>query len=269
MWNFIKACDIDALRARIDNTEQAIKREGDEIAALVDKQPKLKADIALVEQRLSALDEAVRKLEAAQSARSNEVRKARQLVDDAERYKMLTDERASVEKSFKKAESQLARMRARLAEHRTAASATIRTLSSRFAAVLKELVPGKIDGEIKLDGNGLAFRVDIGGERSTAAIDSLKVIAFDLSVLAMTIEGLTKLPGFLVHDSPREADLGRSIYDRLFRFAKMLESAGPAPLFQYIMTTTTAPPPDFQGAPWLRLEIRGAPADERLLKADL
>src|SRR3546814_14292796 len=62
---------------------------------------------------------------------------------------------------------------------------------------------------------GLSLKVQMGGERSTAAIDSLKIVAFDLSALMMTIEGQTRLGGFLLHDSPREADLGRSIYNRL------------------------------------------------------
>jgi hypothetical protein len=123
--------------------------------------------------------------------------------------------------------------------------------------------------EAKLDGNGLTLTVKLDGERSTAAIESLKVVAFDLAALALTIEGRTSLPAFLMHDSPREADLGRSIYDRLFEFAKTLEGFGPTPLFQYIVTTTTEPPGEFCADPWLRLAVRGAPADERLLKIDL
>lgn len=67
----------------------------------------------------------------------------------------------------------------------------------------------------------------------------------------------------------READLGGSIYAGLFDLAKKLEGFGPAPLFQYIVTTTTEPPGDFRSLPSLRLKLRGAPAEERLLKADL
>ena len=107
------------------------------------------------------------------------------------------------------------------------------------------------------------------GERSTAAIESLKVVAFDLAAVAMTMEGHTRLPGVLAHDSPREADLGRSIYDRLFGLAKKFEGFGPAPLFQYIVTSTTEPPGEFHSAPWLRLKVRGAPPEERLLGIDL
>ncbi len=72
-----------------------------------------------------------------------------------------------------------------------------------------------------------------------------------------------------IHDSPREADLGLSIYSRLFDFARKLENYGPAPLFQYILTITTEPPLEFRQDPWLRLTVHGGPAAERLLGVDL
>ena len=123
---------------------------------------------------------------------------------------------------------------------------------------------------MKLDGKGLSLNVKYqNSDRSTAAIDSLKVVAFDLAVLAMSMEGRTHTPGFLLHDSPREADLGLSLYHRLFEFARDLERSGPGPLFQYIVTTTTEPPKDFVNDEWLRLTIRGAPAAQRLLLVDL
>jgi hypothetical protein len=85
----------------------------------------------------------------------------------------------------------------------------------------------------------------------------------------MTIEGRTNLSGFMVHDSPREADLGQSVYNRLFALVAQLESLTPTPFFQYIVTTTTEPPEEFHRAPWLCLAIKRAPAAERLFGADL
>ena len=48
----------------------------------------------------------------------------------------------------------------------------------------------------------------------------------------MSIEGLTHLPAFLIHDSPREADLGLGVYHRLFHFVRDLEDDGDRPSFQ-------------------------------------
>jgi hypothetical protein len=87
--------------------------------------------------------------------------------------------------------------------------------------------------------------------------------------IAMSMEKSLYFPGILLHDSPREADLSEEIYKRLFLFAEKMEKCTSAPLFQYILTTTTAPPKSFQTRPWLCLQVKGAPAEERLLKVDL
>jgi hypothetical protein len=94
-------------------------------------------------------------------------------------------------------------------------------------------------------------------------------LAFDLAALCLSIEGTTRVPAFVLHDSPREADLGISIYHELFRMVQELEGSAGQPLFQYIITTTTEPPETFKADPRLRLVIRGAPAKERLLGMDL
>lgn len=141
-------------------------------------------------------------------------------------------------------------------------------LSTHFDAIIRLTVGPTASGRVSLDGNGLKLGVQLGGERSSPAIESLKIIAFDLAVMCMSIEGGTQLPAFLLHDSPREADLGLSVYHRLFNMVAALEGQAHSP-FQYIVTTTTQPPPAFQKAPWLRLELHGAPATERLLRCDL
>ena len=141
-------------------------------------------------------------------------------------------------------------------------------LSRIFDAIIRAVIRADAAGKVSFDGNGLKASVELGGERSTAAIDSLKVIAFDLAAMCMSIEGRTHLPAFLVHDSPREADLGLSVYLRLFHLVRGLEETGARPLFQYIVTTTTSPPDELRTEPWLA-ETLGGDAEERLMKRDL
>jgi hypothetical protein len=129
--------------------------------------------------------------------------------------------------------------------------------------------PGIVAARITLDGNGLQLHIDKGGDCTTAAIDSLKVVIFHLAVLTLGIEGKTRFPGFLLHDSPREADLDLAVYHRMFELIDALEAFGPAPLFQYIITTTTTPPAEFASGEQLRLTLHGAPSSERLLTVDL
>lgn len=77
-------------------------------------------------------------------------------------------------------------------------------------------------------------------------------------------------PRFLLHDGPRVADLSPSIHQRYFEFAADLEKrAGGKPNFQYIITTTEPPPPEFQVEPYLRLRLDASRPEDRLLKRDL
>ena len=122
---------------------------------------------------------------------------------------------------------------------------------------------------VQHDGNGLQLVVDFGGERNTPAIDLVKVLAFDLATLCRSIEGATRLPALLIHDSPRTSDLGLSIYHELFHLMRELEDVGPGPLFQYIVTTTSRPPDELVDDERVRLKLRGSPADARLLGRDL
>jgi hypothetical protein len=219
--------------------------------------------------RLQGFDRTVAALEAALLERSKLTRAAQRNIDEADRYAVLVAEQNDTLVSIQENEGKLVRVRETLAAHRDSAADVVSDLSRKFDAVMRELVPADISGKVVLDGLGMQLKVELGGERSTAAIDSWKVVVFDLATLVMTIEGRARLFGFLLHDSPREADLGISLYARLFDFARTLERFGPSPLFQYIVTTTTEPPLEYRQEPWLRLTLRGAPAAERLLRADL
>jgi hypothetical protein len=84
----------------------------------------------------------------------------------------------------------------------------------------------------------------------------------------MAIEEKADLPAFLIHDSPREADLDGQLYAGLFKLAHQWEEAG-TPYFQYIVTTTTAPPAELQDERYVRLQMSSTPADMRLFAMDI
>lgn len=262
-------CDLHALQSRTANLRAEIDKEGQEIAELKSKKAILQEQMEKARRLLEPASEAVAALEAAMDERSNAIHEAQRTVHDAERYDRLLQERSQYYADAEQVSKGLDSVRDSLSAHRASVAESIHRLSYWFDTTMRELVPGEIKGTVKLDGNGLALRVDLGGERSTAAINSLKVVAFDLAVLVMSIEGRTNFPSFFVHDSPREADLGISIYSRLFEFVRKLEGFGPAPLFQYIVTTTTEPPESFRSSDWIRLKLCGGPASERLLRVDL
>lgn len=148
---------------------------------------------------------------------------------------------------------------------RASSRIAIQQISTRFDEVVRELFPDKVSGTVSLDGPVLELNVG-PGKRSTAAIDSWKAVAFDLSALTLACEGTATLPAWLLHDSPREADLGESIYERLFSFVRLLEKMSQ---FQYIVTTTTPPPANVRNDSYVRARLKGAPAAERLFGCDL
>jgi hypothetical protein len=194
---------------------------------------------------------------------------AQRLVDDVERLSELIGSQESSQKSARELASRLETERATLGAFRDKQARVFGRLSEKFDPIVRRLVGPDATGRVTLSGNGLEPNVNMGGDRTTAAIDSLKVLAFDLAVLCLSIEGATRVPAFLMHDSPREADLGLSIYHRLFRLVTEIEGSGDLPQFQYIVTTTTRPPEDLAVKPWVRLTLRGSPGTERLMRRDL
>jgi hypothetical protein len=264
-----ETCDLFSLQKEISKKRARVSELEQEISSLRRNVPALQKQAAECKKAFAELDRALSKVEKSRDASSGSVRAAQRVVEDVEQYETLFANYDRARSAAEKMVDKLEKTRGIIARHRGSSSETITNLSNWFDSVLRELVPGDIRGYAKLDGNGLRLDVELGGYRSTVAIDSLKVVAFDLAILAMSLERSLFFPGLLIHDSPREADLSEMVYRHLFEFSAKLEECGPDPLFQYILTTTTAPPDRFQYEPWLRLKVKGAPAAERLLKVDL
>lgn len=148
----------------------------------------------------------------------------------------------------------------------------INRFSARFDYVVRALIGDQVLGRIDTSGRSLSLTVEEHGERDSAFIATVKVLAFDLAAVLASIEGHGAFPRFLVHDGPREADMAADVYERIFMLAQEIETCFEGePAFQYIVTTTTTPPEKFieRDAPWLRLQLSGLPAQERLLRQDL
>lgn len=146
----------------------------------------------------------------------------------------------------------------------------IERFSTTFDYVVRAILGNEVTGRVDTAGRSLDLVVEEHGERDSAAIATVKLLAFDLAALTSSVEGHGASPRFLIHDGPREADMASDIYERLFLFARELEKCySGEPGFQYILTTTTPPPDEFAAEPWLRLRLAGVPAEERFLRCDL
>jgi len=264
-----KLPDLEACHQRWATRKKNLDDEINRLASLRSARTRTLQQLALAKQRVDQLAESLAAIEKARDAREGAWYSARRLVDDVERLSELIGAQETAQKSAREIVSRLETERAVLGAFRDKQARVFGRLSENFDPIVRRLVGPDAKGRVTLSGNGLEPNVNMGGDRTTAAIDSLKVLAFDLAVLCLSIEGATRVPAFLIHDSPREADLGLSIYHRLFRLVAEIEGAGSPPQFQYIVTTTTRPPEDLAVEPWLRLTLRGSPGTERLLRRDL
>jgi hypothetical protein len=140
-------------------------------------------------------------------------------------------------------------------------------------AVRSVLSSDEYDGQVSLDNRELTFRITRGPAMSGEAVETLAVLLADVACLIYnTVYDKVRLPGFLMHDSPREADLGIRIYRSFIRFAASLQEyfGGPdkSP-FQYLITTTTAPPEELQKNQVVRLRLNAASMDDLLLRRNI
>ena len=264
-----KLPDLDTAKQRLEQLNRDLAAEESRLRSNQLDQERLRQELSPALEQSSALQQQVRDVERSRDERSDIWFNTRRLLDDANRLEegLLAQEgkHANAEELTKAIELK----REQAAAFRDAQADVFARLSNFFDAIIREMVGPNAGGKVTLDGNGLKLSVELGGDRSTAAIDSLKVIAFDLAVMCMSIQGDTRLPAFLIHDSPREADLGLSVYHRLFHVVRNLEQTENQPLFQYVVTTTTRPPDDLVEKPWLCDKLGGSPAEARLLRRDL
>lgn len=264
-----KLPDAEFIQARWDSQQKELDAEVARLELSKNDKNKITSEINSAKQVLTALRDRLAEVERDRDIHADAKYKARRLIDDAGHLEDLYDAEDQAEEAAAILLNKIDSKREEISACRDSHAKTIARLSDLFDGFIREVVGPAAEGKVRLDGTGLRLSIDLGGERSTAAIDSLKIIAFDLAVLCMSMEGIAHVPPFLVHDSPREADLGLSVYHRLFRFVRSLEQLSDKPLFQYIITTTTRPPDDLRIEPWLKLTLHGSPAEKRLLRRDL
>jgi hypothetical protein len=210
--------------------------------------------------------------EEAKSKLQDEGSKLDQIADLIEAAEGADKDAASKADSIKQLARDIEASYAQQDKIREAQRTAINRFSARFDYVVRALIGDQVLGRIDTSGRSLSLTVEEHGERDSTFIATVKVLAFDLAAVLASIEGHGAFPCFLVHDGPREADMAPDVYERLFLLAHEIEKCFEGePAFQYIVTTTTAPPDKFvqSGSPWLRLQLSGLPATERLLGVDL
>ena len=269
----LELCDVEKIKGDIRIKRETASKLEQDARTLDETARQLAAEIEQLDQQIKVEEEKLKKAIAAQqealkaaSRIQDEVYRARRILDNAR--SLLAMEKDEAGSNVAK---ELEAVRAQLEKGRKRAQESIQILQERYSRILTAWLPEGIDGTVKLDGKGLHVSAELSGrgEISTAALDSLKILAFDLAILHLATEEKVDLPAFLIHDSPREADLDGALYARLFKLIHEWETRTEAPCFQYIVTTTSSPPEELQTDDFIRLRISSTPAERRLFKRDL
>ncbi len=152
-----------------------------------------------------------------------------------------------------------------LAAMRKEASKRLTELSAQFNEVASFLLKRKVDGRVRFNSDEVIPELNYQGDMSSAALVTLRLLIFDLACLSGSTGLFIQHPGFLLHDSPREADLSATIYRRMF---SLIAGEQENQAVQYIIATTEAPPENLQQTPWLVCEPLSSETPEtRFLKS--
>ncbi len=138
-----------------------------------------------------------------------------------------------------------------------------------YKQTMRSLLGRDTEASCKFTRETIKLEASCNGDLNSAAINTLITLGFDIAALRFAAFGHGHHPRFLVHDSPREADMDAHLYRRLFHCAELLEPENGDADFQYIITSTEAPPAGLRKEPWLRLRLDASKGKERLFAMDL
>lgn len=144
----------------------------------------------------------------------------------------------------------------------------IADFSTLFESTLKAFLGTGIEASCRFTREEIDLKADYHGELTSAAIDTLKTIAFDIAALRSGIHETSHHPRFIVFDSPREADMHPTPYQHIFHHLKSLETDDNTSPFQVIITTTEPPPTVMQKDREVILTLDASTKDGRLFKTD-
>ena len=141
-----------------------------------------------------------------------------------------------------------------------------------FDGLVKAVLSSEFRGIVQIQDGDIQYGITHGSVLAGEAVETLAILLTDLACLFLAAENACVHPGLVIHDSPREADLGGRVYrrflDRMGSIHAELGGASTAP-FQYIITTTTAPPTALQTGKFLCLRLSTENTDKLLLKRNL
>lgn len=154
---------------------------------------------------------------------------------------------SAIQAEISRIDADLNSARTRLVLMHQQRSSREKALAAMTDALTHHLLPDGAYGAFDPRDEDRPFRLSLrGGE----AYRVLEVLLGDVVCLLDSANAASALPGLLIHDCPREADMSMGLYEHFLLLMDQLDvetSAGNVqPPFQYIVTTTTPPPRDLR-----------------------
>jgi hypothetical protein len=261
-----KLPDPVAARKLAQESDTHQKEVADEIDTKASALAKLKGQCAGIKTRISNLQRAI-EVHQLSITRTTQASQAAWAAKGTLRNLLAAvkalDEAYAAEKKAKEAEKIVVEQKN---EHLSTYSTA--ELTKWFDVLVKQIVAKEAKGVVALDGKGLHATILWRGRRRSVALNSLRLVLFDLAAMLCAVEGTSSAPAFLLHDSPREGDLDLWTYVRLFETTLALGPDQETAPFQYIVTTTTEPP-EGDVRERVRAELSARSDETRFLRVDL
>ncbi|EMI54986.1 coiled-coil domain-containing protein [Rhodopirellula sallentina] len=230
----------------------------DEPNSQIDLAENLEATATRLQESEARVADEMRKIvEQKQTAERKRRRKEREQEDIENAWKELeriesARKDTSVDKSLSKVTNQLADAESDLEQAKTERKQATKMhqrqlsdLEAAFDVLVKRCITDEYEGTIRLSEDDLTFQILHGETGSGEGFEMLAILLGDLALAILGAARMSTHPGLLIHDSPREADLGPLAYQHYLTniqdvFGTLACDQG-IPI-QYIVTTTTPPP---------------------------
>jgi len=230
----------EALQARVSSLqEQTARLKRDQADAVKEKQ-RLERQIAVARQKHQERIEAF----------ENDLALVRRKHEATAELLTLTEELDTERRKSERLQGEQRKSTDYQETLRQKATARQSEFSDVFSLLAGRVLQSENRGTVRFQAEDVRLELDYSDLTSTA-LTTLKILIFDLAALLASARQSAQHPGFLIHDSPREADLTAAIYRRIFDIPKSEELDETEAPVQYIITTTEPPPDHLKGTPWL------------------
>jgi hypothetical protein len=258
----LEQTQIDRMQ-RINQHQRSKESLERDAAGLRDRLNELKMEVMPIDAHLKEIDQSSADLDTRYAQSLSAGKLLSDALDDYDHYESVVSGRTplaaivDVERRLDAAQRLHARLRLKSDEDREATSERREIISGAMQAVARSL-PSFSWGVFN-DSEKHRHRPFQMGPMHSTTFGVLEILAGDIACLLDSTSAQSFHPGFLLHDSPREAEMSDALFWALLKHVALQEKTP----FQYIVTTSTQPDATFNS--FVRLDMASDNDDGLLL----